>query len=123
MGKKDEYYLKRQGEHHPLVSLGLFFIVLGAALMVAVNDLLNLGSIREYFTWETAMVFVGVLLLLNLKFTGGILLIALGTWFFIRNMEYEIPQIVKTVYWPGVIILIGLGFILSAVINRFRKRN
>lgn len=115
--------LKRHGEHHPLVGLGLFFIVLGAALMVAVNDLLNLGSVREYFTWETALVFVGVLLLLNLKFTGGILLIALGTWFFIKDMDYEIPQIVKTIYWPGVIILIGLGFILSALISRIRKNN
>ena len=106
-----------------MVSLGLFFIVLGAALMMAVNDLLNLGSIREYFTWETAMVFVGVLLLLNLKFTGGILLIALGFWFFIKDMDYEIPQIIKTVYWPGVMILIGFGFILSALISRYRKNN
>lgn len=121
--KRKDYYLKRHGEHHPVVSLGLFFIVLGAALMVAVNDLLNLGSIREYFTWETALVFIGTLLLLNLKFTGGILFTALGTWFFIRNMDYEVPQIVRTIYWPGVIILLGLGFILSAVISRFKKGN
>jgi len=53
------------------VSIGLFFIVLGVALLVATNDLLKLGSVSEYFTWETAMIFVGVLLLLNLRFTGG----------------------------------------------------
>lgn len=55
-------------EHHPRVSIGLFFIVLGLALLIAINDVFHLGSISSYFTWETAMIFVGVLLLLNLQY-------------------------------------------------------
>jgi len=61
-----DYPRFRDREHHPRVSIGLFFIVLGVALLVATNDLLNLGSVSSYFTWETAMIFIGVLLLLNL---------------------------------------------------------
>jgi hypothetical protein len=110
-------------EHHPLISLGLFLIVLGLALLVATNDLLNLGSISSYFTWQTALVFIGVLLLANLHFTGGIFMIALGTWFMLDEMFVEMPGWVEKMYWPGVIILVGLSFILSSLFGKIRKRS
>ena len=75
----------RNREHHPQTGIGLFFIILGIALLVATNDLLNLGNISSYFTWQTAMIFVGALLLVNLNFIGGILLIAGGVWFFMER--------------------------------------
>jgi hypothetical protein len=108
----------RNREHHPRTGIGLFLIILGLALLVASNDLLNLGSISHYFTWQTAMVFVGVLLLVNLNFTGGILLIAGGVWFFMEDQYMVIPSFIKTVYWPGVIVLIGLSFIISSAFRR-----
>jgi hypothetical protein len=111
----------REREHHPMVSTGLFFILLGVSLLVATNDLLNLGSISRYFTWETAMLFVGVLLLLNLHFTGGILLIAGGLWFLKDNFFLVSPEIINKFYWPAVIALIGLSFILSSFFKRKNK--
>ncbi len=107
-------------EHHPRVSIGLFFIVLGLALLVATNDLLNLGSTSRYFTWETAMIFVGLLLLLNLHFTGGMLLIAGGTWFLLDEIFVVTPEFVKTFFWPAVIVVTGILFILSSL---FRHKN
>jgi len=104
-------------EHHPRIGIGLFLVVLGLALMVATNDLLNLGSVGEYFTWETAMIFVGVLLLLNLQVVGGLLLIAGGMWFFLDKINIVMPEDIKTFYWPGVLILLGLGFILRSLIK------
>ena len=104
----------RDMEHHPRIGIGLFFIVLGLALLVATNDLLNLGSVSSYFSWETAMVFIGVLLLLNLQFPGGLLLIAGGTYFLLDDFFVVIPEIIKTFYWPAVIVLIGVIFILSS---------
>ncbi|MFO7622699.1 MAG: DUF5668 domain-containing protein [Bacteroidales bacterium] len=120
---KKREHLHRHQEHHPKVSIGLFLIVLGLALLVATNDLLNLGSVSSYFTWQTAMIFVGALLLLNLQFTGGVLLIAGGTWFFLEMMDYQLPDIIGTIYWPTVIILIGIGFIISSFLKKFRKSN
>jgi hypothetical protein len=114
-----EYSHLREREHHPRVSIGLFFIVLGVALLVATNDLLHLGSIHSYFTWETAMIFVGVLMLLNLHFTGGVLLIAGGIWFLKDHIMSISPETFNTFYWPAVIGIIGLSFILSS----FFKRN
>ena len=111
----------RNREHHPQIGLGLFFIILGLALLVATNDMLNLGSVGNYFTWETAMIFVGVLLLVNLKFVAGILLIAGGTWFMLEHIFVVLPVFIKTIYWPAVIVLLGLSFIISSLFKR--KKN
>jgi hypothetical protein len=113
----------RNREHHPQTSIGLFFIFLGIALLIATNDLLNLGSIGSYFTWQTAMVFIGVLLLVNLNFIGGILLIAGGVWFFMEDQFMVIPSFIKTIYWPAVIMLVGLSFIISSLFKRKKNIN
>lgn len=110
-------------EHHPQVGIGLFLIVLGLALLVATNDVLNLGSVQEYFTWETVLIFIGVLLLLNLHFTGGLVMIALGAWFLMDHLDYKLPEIIKTIYWPSVVILVGLGFIISSLFKRNKTDN
>jgi hypothetical protein len=65
------------------------------------------------------MIFIGVLLLLNLRFTGGILLIAGGVWFMLDDIYADIPRIIEVSYWPSVIIALGLVFIISS----FFKRN
>jgi hypothetical protein len=121
MRHRDKYYHSNR-EHHPQIGVGLFFIVLGAALLIATNDLLNLGGVKEYFTWETAMVFVGILLLLNLQFIGGILLIAGGSWFLLDDYYGELPQLIKTIYWPAVIMLLGVSFIISSFFKRPRQQ-
>ena len=107
-------------EPHPVVGLGLFFITLGIALMIATNDLLNLGSIYRYFTWETALIFIGVLLLLNLHLTGGLLMVAAGVWFLLDEINIVTPDLIKTVYWPGVILLIGVSYIISSFFKRIK---
>ena len=119
MRHRDHHYSVKM-EHHPRLGIGLFFILLGVALLVATNDLFHLGSISNYFTWETALIFIGLLLLLNLHFTGGLLMIAGGTWFLLDDFFIVTPEIVKTIYWPAVIVLIGLSFILSSV---FKLKN
>jgi hypothetical protein len=117
------YHHKHEREHHPRVSIGIFFIVLGLALLVATNDMLHLGSVSEYFTWETAMIFVGVLLMLNFNFTGGVLLIAGGIWF-LKDHIYIMPtETFNTFYWPVVIGLIGLSFIASYFFRRKKTNN
>ena len=123
MRHKDHHYHLREREHHPQIGIGIFFIALGLALLVASNDLLNLGSFRSYFTWETVLIFIGVLLLLNLNFTGGVLLIAGGIWFLMDDLYVDMPEIIETVYWPVVIILVGLSFIFSSIVNRNRNSN
>ncbi|MBK7132074.1 MAG: hypothetical protein IPH69_04390 [Bacteroidales bacterium] len=117
MGHKN-FYHEHEREHHPRVGVGLFFILLGAALLIATNDLLNLGSVSEYFTWQTVLIFIGALLLLNLQFVGGLIMIALGVWF-LQDKIFMIPNdVFHTYYWPAVVGLVGLSFILSSFFKR-----
>lgn len=119
MRHRDQHYSTKM-EHHPALGIGLFFILLGVSLLIATNDLFHLGNISNYFTWQTALIFIGLLLLLNLKFTGGLLMIAGGVWFLLDDIFVVTPEIIKTIYWPAVIVLIGLSFILSSV---FKLKN
>lgn len=118
MSHRDYEHLSNR-EHHPRVGIGLFFIVLGIALLIATNDVFHLGSVSSYFTWQTGMIFIGFLLLLNYQFIGGIMLIAWGVWFLRDQIFFFSPEIFRTFYWPAVIGLIGLSFIISS----FFKRN
>ncbi len=119
---ENKHYIKRHGELHPHVSFGLFLILLGVSLLVATNDLLGLGGVSDYFTWQTVLIFIGVLLLLNLNFTGGILCIAGGFWFMMDELLPELPAYIHTIYWPSVIILVGLGLIISSILKRIRTK-
>jgi hypothetical protein len=115
-----DYHHPQNLEHHPQLGIGLFFILLGVALLVATNDLLHLGSVSNYFTWQTALIFIGLLLLLNLRFTGGLIMIAAGIWFLLDDIFIVTPDIIKTIYWPAVIVLIGISFIISSI---FKLKN
>ncbi len=116
--KHRQYNRLRERELHPQVGIGLFFILLGAALLVATNDLLNLGSVSRYFTWEFALIFIGLLLLLNLQFIGGLWLLALGTYFLLDDIFIITPERVKSFYWPVIIALTGIAFIISSFFKR-----
>jgi hypothetical protein len=109
-----DYHLSEKMEHHPRIGIGLFFILLGVSLLVATNDLLHLGSISNYFTWQTALIFIGLLMILNLHITGGLVMIAGGVWFLLDNIFVVTPEIIKTIYWPAVIVLVGISFIISS---------
>src|SRR5512133_156756 len=119
--RHSDNFMKRHREHHPQVSIGLFFILLGVALLIATNDWLNLGGVKEYFTWETALIFIGALLLLNLNFIGGLAMISIGGWFWIDDRYGYIPDLLKTYYWPAAIILAGIFFIISSLIKRINR--
>lgn len=114
----------REHRHHKMignnsgVSIGIFFIVLGVALLIATNDVFHLGSMSSYFNWKTVMVFIGVILLLNLEFTGGVLMIAAGIWFLQDEIFPFAHDTFNTFYWPAVIALIGFSFIISSLIKR-----
>lgn len=118
MKNRHHHHQCRRTEHHPRVGIGIFFIVLGIALLIATNDVFNLGSVSAYFNWKTAMIFIGVLLLLNLEFAGGFLLIAGGIWFLQDELFPYAQDTFDVFFWPSVIGLIGVSVILSALFKR-----
>lgn len=116
MKKKHHNY--RHNELNPRAAFGIFLVTLGIVLLIATNDLFNLGGISDYFTWKTAMIYIGVLLFLNLEFTGGIFLVAGGIWFMREELFPLAGDKFDIFFWPAVIGLTGISFILSSI---FRK--
>lgn len=116
--KNRNYHHCRSTEHHPRVGIGIFFIVLGIALLIATNDVFNLGSVSAYFNWKTALLFIGVLLLLNLEFVGGFVMIATGIWFLQDVLFPFAHDNFDIFFWPSVIGLTGMSIILSAIVRR-----
>jgi hypothetical protein len=113
----------RGRELHPGLSTGIFFIVLGLVLLAAFNDVMNWGSIGAYFTWQTILIYIGLLLLFNLRFFGGIIVLALGTWFLFEELNITLPPLVHNTFWPAIMICLGLVFIISSFFRGNRKIN
>jgi hypothetical protein len=113
----------RGRELHPGLSTGIFFIVFGLVLLAAFNDVLHWGSISAYFTWQTILIYIGLLLLFNLRFVGGIIMISLGSWFLIEELNIALPPMVHNIFWPAIVIFLGLIFIISSFFRRNGKLN
>jgi uncharacterized membrane protein YqgA involved in biofilm formation len=103
-----------------MVSFGIFLIALGIALLIATNDVFHLGSVSSYFNWKTVMIFIGFILILNLEFVGGLLMIAAGIWFLQDQLFPFAQETFRDFFWPAVVVLVGLSFIFTSF---RRKRN
>lgn len=111
----------KENRHNPGTRIGIFLILAGLLLAAIMFDILNLGSAREYFVWPVLVIFVGILILFNSDAAAGIIVIAVGGYFFLPRIEYELPVIYEKLYWPAAIILAGLALIISGIVRRYRK--
>ena len=116
--KRDIHNSHRESRSN--ISAGIFFILLGVALLVAVNDMLHLGNVGAYFTWETVLMFLGLIMFINRSFFAGFLCIAAGGWFMLDDTYFIGLPLVKNIYWPSVLVLIGLGLIVASI---FKKKD
>ena len=112
----------KEDKHNPGVKVGIFLILAGLFLAAIMFDILNLGSPREYFVWPVLVIFVGILVLFNSDVAAGIIIIAVGGYFFLPRIDYELPAVIEKIYWPTAIILAGLALIISGIVRRYRRK-
>jgi len=112
----------KEDKHNPGTKIGIFLILAGLFLAAIMFDILNLGSVREYFVWPVLVIFVGTLTLFNGDAAAGIIIIAVGGYFFLPRLDYELPAIYEKIYWPAAIILAGLALIISGIVRRYRMK-
>ena len=89
-----------------------FLITLGLVMIVAKLDLLNLGEISDYFKWEMLLIFFGIFSLLSLELVSAVVLFAIAFWFLMPEMSVQLSPIYKNIYWPAVLVLAGVAFML-----------
>lgn len=108
---------------NPLRGFGVFLIVLGLMLLAATTDVLGLGSIHSYIRWETLLIFIGTSMVLNAKFTPGIILLAVGTWFILPDIHPELSYYVRVGFWPAVLVLAGITYMIPSTRRWCKDRN
>jgi len=108
-------------DHNPAKAIGVFLIVFGLFMMAILFDVLNFGHPRAYINWQMLLIFIGLISLFSKNAVGGVIMIAIGSYFLLPKLHFCIPELMEKVYWPAAIVLIGLVFIISGVIRRSRK--
>jgi len=108
---------------NPLWGIGSFLIAFGLLMGLVIMDLLHLGDPSNYIKWQILLLFIGVVSLFNGKVGESLILFAVGTYFLLPHLDIVIPEIIDNFYWPGAIILVGLGLIISGLIRKIRNQN
>lgn len=98
---------------NPFIGMAKFLITLGIMMIVAKLDLLNLGEISDYFQWEMLLIFFGVFSLLSLELVSAVILFAIGFWFLMPEMSVQLSPVYRNIYWPAVLVLVGVAFMLK----------
>lgn len=111
----------KKHEHNPARSIGVFLIAFGLFMMAVFFDVLGLGSPRDYINWQMLLIFIGFISLFNRNAVGGIIMIAVGSYFLLPDLHFLIPEFIEDVYWPVAIVLVGIVFIVSGIVRRSRK--
>lgn len=94
--------------------LGFLLIVLAGLLLIDNFDLYPVEWGKYIFTWQTLLIVIGLIILPGKgNRTTGTVLIAIGA-FFLAAKFYELPVSISKLFWPTVILFIGLSLIFGS---------
>ncbi len=112
----------KQRYHNPYTTLAKFLIALGLVMIIAKLDLLHIGEISDYFSWQMLLLFIGTYALLSFELVTAVLLFAIGIWFLMPEMNLQLSEPYRKIYWPAILVLTGLAFIIGGLIKRLFKQ-
>jgi len=110
-------------QSNPFSGLAKFLIAIGLVMLAAKTDILGLGQPSNYFTWEMLLIFFGLIALLNLDLVASLFLFAAGYYFLMPEMSVQLSPFYKEIYWPIVLVLAGLAFMIRPLTKRCRHNN
>ncbi|MBW6491080.1 MAG: cell wall-active antibiotics response protein [Lentimicrobium sp.] len=97
--------------------IGLLIVAFGLLYMLHNLDVLDHKTWRAIFSWPMLLVAIGIVNLADRKTTWGLILLAVGGAFLIDRF-YDLPFNLFTFFWPAVLIIIGVGLIMSNSSNK-----
>jgi len=103
---------KRSGRAHLL--LGIVLMFLGLFLIADLADIVPWRMRDFLFTWQALLIFLGLIFLSNKDNKGtGIILIVIGSFFLLPRV-IEVPYYWRSLFWPSLLILLGLVVIFGS---------
>lgn len=95
---------------------GIFIVLIGAILLLSNLDLFEVDLSIGTF-WPMILIVIGVVKLINYDEStfAGVILLTLGGYFQLRNLDVEFIQDISlgSIIIPTIVILIGLSMLLD----------
>ena len=88
--------------------LGIILVVIGTVLIARNFGWLDYDFTRHIISWQMLLIVIGLFNLAKGAYTPAIVLISIGLFFMV-----DIPYDIKENFWPALIILVGVVFILQ----------
>lgn len=106
------HHSRKTGRAHLL--LGIVLMFLGLFLIADLADIVP-WRLRDFiFTWQALLIFIGLIFLSNKENKGtGIILIVIGSFFLLPRF-FDVPNYWHSLFWPAMLILLGLVVIFSS---------
>ena len=98
----------RNGRGDSRVLLGTILVAIGAVLIARNYGWLDYEISRYLISWQMLLIVIGLFNLARRAYTPAIVLISIGLFFLI-----DIPENFRENFWPALIVLVGLSFILQ----------
>ncbi len=95
---------------------GVLLLATGGLLLLSNFDLLSWYLEDIIFSWQMLLIAIGFISLAGRNYTGAIILFAIGGFFLLPDIFTNLRIDFISIFWPLVIIVIGLTLIL-------RRRN
>ena len=93
--------------------LGIVLMFLGLFLIADMADIVP-WRLRDFiFTWQALLILLGIIFISNKESKGtGIILIAIGCFFLLPRF-FELPYYWRSLFWPSMLIILGLVVIFG----------
>jgi predicted membrane protein len=99
--------------------LGVGIILLGLVLLGDNLNFLSYDLKRYVFTWEVFLIFLGLVFIFGRgKRSSGIIMLVIGSAFYMKNVLNMIDFNFWQVFWPAILILAGVMIIFRHYFDR-----
>jgi Predicted membrane protein (DUF2154). len=102
---------QRKNRH---LRLGILLIVIGVIIILHRFALIPFGITDILFSWQMILVIIGTIMLVNKNSTSGYILVAIGIFCLIPDL-FQFTAEFKKIFWPSLLIIIGLILVLNSV--------
>ena len=99
----------RSGDSRSL--LGILLVAIGGMMIARHSGWLDGELYDHLFSWPVLLIVIGIFNLARKAFTPAIILISIGLFFFLERFSF-MPDNFHENFWPALIVLVGISFIL-----------
>lgn len=90
---------------------GVILIVLGVILILERLNLIPESMADLLISWQTLLIGIGVLSMIDSNRTAGTVLIVIGCTFLLPEL-ITVPHELRRIYWPLILVAIGVAILL-----------